>query len=82
VKDQYFGDVNNYRKYGLLRALATAGSIGVCWLLTPDDGGNDGRPRRYLDEPSKWRRTRRRSNPLAPDGGWCDADAAVTEAAR
>lgn len=57
MKDQYFGDVNDYRKYGLLRALAAAGlSIGVCWLLTPDDGGSDGGLRRYLDEPSKWRR--------------------------
>ena len=57
MKDQYFGDVNDYRKYGLLRALAAAGlSIGICWLLTADDGGNDGALRRYLEQPSKWRR--------------------------
>ena len=57
MKDQYFGDVNDYRKYGILRALAGEGlSIGLCWMLTPDDGGADGARRRYLDQPSKWRR--------------------------
>ena len=36
VKDQYFGDVNNYRKYGLLRALGHAGlKTLVVWMLTP-----------------------------------------------
>ncbi len=39
MKNQYFGDVNNYRKYGLLRRLAGDGevSIGICWMLTPND---------------------------------------------
>jgi hypothetical protein len=58
VKHQYFGDVNDYRKYGLLRALTRVSGlrIGVCWLLTPDDAGGDGELRRYLAQPSKWRR--------------------------
>jgi hypothetical protein len=56
MKNQYFGDVNDFRKYGLLRALAGAGlSIGVCWLLTDDDGGGDGELRKYLTNPSRWR---------------------------
>lgn len=56
VKNQYFGDVNDYRKYGLLRCLAAAGlRMGVCWMLTPDDGGHDGKRLRYLDEPTRWR---------------------------
>jgi hypothetical protein len=56
MKDQYFGDVNDYRKYGLLRAMAAAGlSIGVCWLLTGDDQGSDGELRRYLTKPARWR---------------------------
>jgi hypothetical protein len=43
MKDQYFGDVNDYLKYGLLRCFAEAGwRVGVCWMLTPDDGGRDG----------------------------------------
>jgi len=57
MKNQYFGDINDYRKYGLLRGLADAGlSIGVCWLLTEDDGQGDGELRRYLAKPSHWRR--------------------------
>jgi hypothetical protein len=56
MKDQYFGDVNDFRKYGLLRALAEVGlSIGVCWLLTGDDAGGDGELRKYLTKPSRWR---------------------------
>jgi hypothetical protein len=58
MKNQYFGDVNDYRKYGLLRALSGYGDlkIGVCWMLTPNDGRTDGRFVRYLDDPSAWRR--------------------------
>jgi hypothetical protein len=50
MKDQYFGDVNDYRKYGLLRALSsvTRLPIGVCWLLTGPDSRSDGEFRRYL----------------------------------
>lgn len=57
MKNQYFGDVNDYRKYGLLRALQGAGnlSLAVAWMLTPDDGSADGGSRRYLQEPGKWR---------------------------
>jgi hypothetical protein len=45
MKNQYFGDVNDYRKYGLLRSLTAGGRITttVCWMLTPDDGRPDGR---------------------------------------
>jgi len=43
MKNQYFGDVNDYRKYGLLRALQSTwdGSLLVAWMLTPDDSGRD-----------------------------------------
>jgi hypothetical protein len=58
MKDQYFGDINDYRKYGLLRSLAGVSGlrIGICWLLTPDDAGSDGDLRAYLNNPGKWRR--------------------------
>ena len=57
MKDQYFGDINDYRKYGLLRTLAGAGlSVGVCWLLTCDDGGGDGELWNYLTKPWRWRK--------------------------
>jgi hypothetical protein len=56
MKNQYFGDVNDYLKYGLLRCFANAGlRIGVCWMLTPDDGRSDGRKIRYLSSPDLWR---------------------------
>jgi hypothetical protein len=58
LKNQYFGDINDYRKYGLLRALGfvTGLQVGICWTLTPDEGGSDGEFRRYLEEPSLWRK--------------------------
>ena len=56
MKVQYFGDVNDYRKYALLRLLAAAGfTIGINWHLTPDDDGADGNKRDYLAKPDKWR---------------------------
>lgn len=56
MKNQYFGDVNDYRKYGLLRALQAGGdgSLLVAWMLTPNDGGRDGRLRAYLEAPDTW----------------------------
>jgi len=54
MKEQYVGDVNDFRKYALLRHLATEAGlrIGVCWMLTPPDTGN---LRHYLTEPKRWR---------------------------
>ena len=57
MKNQYFGDIKDYRKYGILRALQ-AGSdlpLALCWMLTPDDGGADGRKVAYLHKPDRWR---------------------------
>jgi hypothetical protein len=56
VKNQYFGDVNDYVKYGLLRVLAEGGKlkIGVCWMLTDTDATAHGNYIRYLKERSKW----------------------------
>jgi len=58
MKNQYFGDVNDYRKYGLLRILSGGGEIntGICWMLTASDERSDGQMLRYLEQPSKWRR--------------------------
>ncbi len=56
MKDQYFGDIGDYGKYGLLRSLAEHGvSISVNWYLTPDDGSADGKFVRYLSD-EKYRR--------------------------
>ena len=57
MKNQYFGDVNDYLKYGLLRCFSDAGwRVGVCWMLTPDDGSRQGRKTDYLSNASVWRR--------------------------
>lgn len=56
MKNQYFGDINDYRKYGLLRALCGDElSLAVCWMLTADDGSADGRRLEYLDRPLLYR---------------------------
>jgi len=56
MKNQYFGDINDYRKYGLLRALTGNGTLrtAVCWMLTPDDGRRDGKRVSYLYYPLMW----------------------------
>ena len=57
MKHQYVGDLNDYRKYALLRALSANGQnrIGVCWMLTPDDNSSDGNKLAYLEQPDKHR---------------------------
>lgn len=56
MKHQYFGDINDYRKYGLLRSIirATGLRLLVAWMLTPDDGSTDGKFIAYLQQPKKW----------------------------
>ena len=58
MKNQYFGDINDYRKYGLLRGLQSIGGsrLLVAWMLTPDDGSRDGGRRSYLRDPDTWMR--------------------------
>ena len=57
MKDQYFGDVNDFRKYGLLRLLTVTDHLrlGVCWMLTDADGRSDGKFRSYLNQPASYR---------------------------
>ncbi len=57
MKDQYVGDINDYRKYALLRALSSGGTnhIGVCWMLTSSDGRSDGNKLAYLQQPERHR---------------------------
>lgn len=58
MKNQYFGDINDYRKYGLLRILAgdTKMRTAICWMLTPDDQRTDGGFVDYLNNPQRWRK--------------------------
>src|SRR6516165_1820810 len=64
MKSQYFGDLTDYRKYGLLRCLSANGEIktGVCWMLTEGVGWvsteheTEGASKfQYLTEPEQWR---------------------------
>ncbi|PKO11649.1 MAG: hypothetical protein CVU39_28175 [Chloroflexi bacterium HGW-Chloroflexi-10] len=61
MKNQYFGDINDYRKYHLLRLLTGEGglTLGICWMLTQDDGRTDGKFIQYLKTPE----TRRTYDP-------------------
>jgi len=56
MKNQYFGDINDYRKYGLLRVLVPSAGLStiVAWMLTSDDGKTDGRKIEYLNQPERW----------------------------
>lgn len=56
MKNQYFGDINDYRKYGLLRSIKTASDIKplIAWMLTEDAGSTDGKFTNYLKDPFKW----------------------------
>lgn len=57
MKNQYFGDIHDYHKYALLRALSGYGELRtlVVWLLTPDDATGHGARVGYFQEPERWR---------------------------
>jgi hypothetical protein len=57
MKNQYFGDINDYRKYGILRTLADCEiRTTICWMLTENDTRSDGLHIHYLQQPEKYRR--------------------------
>ena len=58
MKNQYFGDVNDYVKYGLLRTIikTTEWRIFVAWYLTPDDNRTDGNRLEYLSKRNFYRK--------------------------
>lgn len=58
MQNRYVGDIGDFGKYGLLKALCLSSgtddgptlSLGVVWYLTPDESHNaDGKHVRYLD---------------------------------
>lgn len=57
MKDQYTGDINDFWKYAILRALDRVwpGRLRVCWMLTPPDNRSDGRQLAYLSAPKRFR---------------------------
>lgn len=56
MQDRYAGDIGDYVKLGLLRALAANRKLGVAWYLHPNEAHNtDGRHITYLSQPTHWR---------------------------
>ena len=56
MQDKYVGDIGDYAKFSLLRALSCDRRLGLSWYLFPDEGNNDGRHIDYLGQHTKWRR--------------------------
>jgi hypothetical protein len=55
MQDRFAGDIGDFGKYGLLRALARPPlSLGILWYLTPD-GESGGDRRKYLKDPARFR---------------------------
>ena len=56
MKNQYFCDISDYYKYGLLRLITkhTSLNVGVCWMLTKDDGKKNDKRKQYLYQPDRW----------------------------
>ena len=58
MQDQYVGDIGDFVKYGLLRAISGGRRLGVAWYLCTDPGSTragDGRYTGYLQQPTEWR---------------------------
>jgi hypothetical protein len=51
VKDQYVGDISDFEKYSILRALGREADLplAVCWMLTVPDGTGESRDRTERD---------------------------------
>jgi hypothetical protein len=56
MRNEFFGDVADYSKYGILREMGRAKlNVVVAWMLTPDQG-TPGRHIGYLRRPNEWRK--------------------------
>jgi hypothetical protein len=56
MQNRYVGDIGDYLKYALLRALSKDLKLGIGWYLTPDEfHNNDGKHISYLENPNRWR---------------------------
>ena len=58
MRDCYVGDIGDFAKYGLLRAISKGKRLGVAWYLcgNPEEGKTgDGRHTAYLQRPDEWR---------------------------
>ncbi|HWF36992.1 MAG TPA: hypothetical protein VG322_00635 [Candidatus Acidoferrales bacterium] len=57
MQNRYVGDIGDYVKLAILRALAAGRNLGVVWWMFPDQKHNkDGSFRKYLERPQDWRK--------------------------
>ena len=57
MQNKYVGDIGDYVKLSILRALSPGYRLGVAWFLADDEHSkNDGRHIGYLENSDKWRR--------------------------
>lgn len=57
MQNRYVGDIGDYVKLAILRALAPGRRLGIAWWLFPDETHNkDSRHIDYLARPDQWRR--------------------------
>ncbi|MCY3879809.1 MAG: hypothetical protein OXF74_11605 [Rhodobacteraceae bacterium] len=55
MQDRYVGDIGDFAKYGLLRAISVGRNLGIAWYLHPDSGPpGDGRHTQYLKQCREW----------------------------
>jgi hypothetical protein len=55
MQDRYAGDVGDFIKLGLLRALSPGRKLGVAWYRFPDEDHNsDGRHVSYLEQSDRY----------------------------
>jgi hypothetical protein len=56
MKNQYVGDINDFRKYGLIDLIHKTFNVKIffVWMLT-ENSNNDGNKTGYLNDPSKYR---------------------------
>ena len=54
MQDGFVGDIGDYVKYALLRAIRGNSRLGVAWYLHPNALGGAGKYTCYLHEPEKW----------------------------
>ena len=55
MQDRYTGDIGDFVKYGLLRAIKGCKRLGVAWYLHPDAGpAGDGGHTDYLAQRPRW----------------------------
>jgi hypothetical protein len=56
MQNRYVGDIGDYVKLSILRALSPGYHLGIAWWLYPDESHNkDGRHIEYLERPEQWR---------------------------